>query len=139
MRTYYRGPDAVVTSEHFVWRTTPTKIFAIRELRNVGITRATVDRGQPPTVQAAAGSVALAVAVWPVVDTPAMIALGLLAVAVPGIVIAAWLRARPRCWELHATYRGGGVILYASPNARVFNQVARALRRSIEESRPHAT
>src|SRR4051794_23289815 len=26
-RTYYRGPDAVVTDRHFVWRTTPAKGF----------------------------------------------------------------------------------------------------------------
>ncbi|GLY98184.1 DUF6232 family protein [Actinoplanes sp. NBRC 103695] len=139
MRTYYRGPDAVVTSELFVWRTTPAKIFVIRELRKVGITCTAIDRSRPPTVQAAAGSVALAVAVWPVVETPALVALGLLAITVPGIVVAAYRRTRPRLWELHASYRGGGVILFADTNARVFNQIARALRRAIEESRPHAT
>ena len=40
-RTYYRGPDAVVTSEVFIWRTTPPKIFVIRELKRVGIVRVT--------------------------------------------------------------------------------------------------
>jgi uncharacterized protein DUF6232 len=133
MRTYYRGPDAVVTSELFVWRTTPTRIFAIRELRDVGITCTAVDRSRPPTAPAAAGSVALSVAVWPAVETPAMIALGLLAVAVPAIAVTAWWRVRPRRWELHATYRGGEVILFASTDTRVFNQIARALRRAIEE------
>ncbi|MEV6631365.1 DUF6232 family protein [Actinoplanes sp. NPDC051470] len=133
MRTYYRGPDVVVTSEFFVWRTMPGKIFAIRELHDVGITNTAVDRSRPPTVQTATGSVALAVAIWPVVETPAMIALGLLAISIPGIAVHAWWRCRPRLWELHATYRGDGVILFASTNAQVFNQVARALRRAIEE------
>ena len=133
MRTYYRGPDAVVTSELFVWRTTPAKMFAIRELQRVGITSTAVDRNRPPTVQAAAGSVALAVAIMPTVETPAMIALGLLAITIPGIAMTAWWRCRPRLWELHATYRGSEVILFAGTDVRVFNQVTRALRRAIEE------
>jgi hypothetical protein len=136
-RTYYRGPDAVVTSELFVWRTAPARTFVIRELRNVGIARCEVDRSRPHTTQAFAGSAALAAAVWPMVDTPALIAAVLLALAVPGAAVAAVWRLRPRCWELHATYRGGEVVIYASTEARVFNQVARALRRAIEDADPH--
>jgi hypothetical protein len=94
MRTYYRGPDAVVTSELFVWLTRPARIFVIRELRDVGITGTAVDRG------------------W-------------------------WRTGR---WsELRASYRGSDVILFAGTDTRVFNQIARALRRALEEARPHAT
>lgn len=139
MRTYYRGPDAVVTSELFVWRSTPAKVFAIRELRGVGITRTASDRNHPPTTQAAAGSLAVAVAIWPTVDTSALVAMGVLAVAVPVVAIAAHRRLRSRRWELHATYRGVGVIVYASTSDRVFNQVTRALRRAMEDLRPHGT
>ena len=139
MRTYYGGPDAVVTSELFVWRTRPTRVFAIRELRGVGITHGAIDRRNPHTTQAAAGSLALAVAVWPIVDTPALIALSVLAITVPVVAVAAHWRGRRQCWELHATYRGSAVILYASTSDRVFNQVTRALRRAMEDLRPHGT
>lgn len=134
-RTYYRGPDAVVTSEVFVWRTAPAQIFAIRELRNVGIARCGADSGRPHTMHAAGGSV-IAVAAWPTLDTPTLVAVGLLVVALPGAV-AAYRRLRPRLWELHGTYRDATVILYASTDARVFNQVARALRRAMEDADPH--
>ena len=130
-RTYYRGPDAVVTSELFVWRTAPARVFAIRDLRNVGIVRCDADGGHPHTTHAAGGSVVLAVA-WPVLNTPVLVAV-ILAVVLPGAAVAYW-RLRPRLWELHATYRGTGVILYASADARVFNQVSRALRRAMEDA-----
>jgi hypothetical protein len=89
MRTYYRGPDAVVTSDFFVWRTTPAREFAIRDLSHVGIAHGP--------------------ARW-------------------------WLRRR--CSELHARHRGLPTLLYLSHDPRVFNQVSRALRRAIEDSRP---
>jgi hypothetical protein len=131
-RTYYRGPDAVVTSELFVWRTTPARMFAIRDLRNVGIVRCDAGGGRPHTTHAAGASVALAVALWPMPNTPVLVAV-VLAVVLPGVAVAYW-RLRPRLWELHATYRGTPVILYASPDARVFNQVSRALRRAMEDA-----
>jgi hypothetical protein len=87
-RTYYRGPDAVVTDRFFIWHTTPTKGFDIRDLQHVGLV-------QPPFV----------------------------------------IFARRR-WELRATYRGRQVTLYSSFDSRVFNQVARALRRAVEDARP---
>jgi hypothetical protein len=136
MRTYYRGPDAVVTSELFVWRTTPAKIFAIRELYRVGFTCSDLGRAHPHTVRAAAGSPVMAVALWPIVDTPGLIAVISLAIAIPIVAIGAYWRLRPRLWTLHATYRGSEVIIYSSTNARVFNQVIRALRRAVEDL-PH--
>ncbi len=136
-RTYYRGPDAVVTSEVFVWRTAPARIFAIRALKKVGIVRCGADGGRPHTAHAA-GSVVLVMAAWPLLDTPALMAVVVLAVAVPGAAATYW-RLRPRLWELHAHYRGAEVILYASTDARTFNQVARALRRAMEDARPHAS
>ena len=136
-RTYYRGPDAVVTNELFVWRTSPPKLFAIRDLKMVGIVRREVDRSRPSTARAA-GPAVLALAVWPIVDTPLLIVTAIFAVALPAVAAAAFWRLRPRRWELHATYRGAEVLLYASTDARVFNQVARALRRAMEDNNPHA-
>ncbi|MEV6489348.1 DUF6232 family protein [Actinoplanes sp. NPDC051633] len=135
-RTYYRGPDAVVTSELFVWRTKPARIFVIRELGHVGITCGDPDRARPHTTHAAAGSAALAIAVWLIVDAPVLLVATCLAVALPVAAIGAYWRLRPRLWRLHATYRGDDVVLYASTNGRVFNQVIRALRRAIEDL-PH--
>jgi len=138
-RTYYRGPDAVVTSELFVWRTAPPKIFAVRELSKVGIARGKVDHSRPHTARAAAGSALLTVAIWPIVDTTAMLITIALAVTIPSVAVVAYWQRRPRLWEIHATYRAAAVILYASTDARVFNQVARALRRAMEDAGPSAT
>lgn len=88
-RTYYRGPDAVVTDRLFVWHTAPTKSFIVQDLQNVGL----------------------------------------------ALFATAFWRMRPRRWELRATYQGHEVILYASCDTRVFNQVARALRRAVEDTR----
>jgi Family of unknown function (DUF6232) len=134
-RSYYRGPDALVTSEKFVWRTAPARVFAIRELRKVGIVRAADDDGRSTSAHVAGGSVILVAATWPVWDTPQLVALGALIIAVPGVVAAACWRMRPQAWELRATYRGMDVILYASSDVRVFNQVSRGLRRSMEDAR----
>ena len=136
IRTYYRGPDAVVTSEVFVWRTSPAKTFVIRELRNVVIARGDAHRNRANAAQAA-GSAAMAVAVWPNLDSPVLVVAVLLVVAIPGVVIATYCR-RAQVWELHATYRNAAVVLYASSDARVFNQVGRALRRAMEDADPHA-
>jgi hypothetical protein len=130
-RTYYRGPDAVVTSDVFVWRTAPPKMFVIRDLRKVGISYSDARR-RTHGAQAAVGSAGLAVAIWPILDTPALIAAVVLAVAIPGVVVATRLRPGPRMWELHASYRSAEVLLYASADTRVFNQVSRALRRAME-------
>ena len=126
-----------MTSELFVWRTTPTRIFAIQELCEVGITCDDLDRGHLHTVQVAAGSSVVIIALWPLVDTPAMVALTCLAVMLPVLAVAADRRLRPRLWTLHAGYRGGEAVLYTSTEMRVFNQVTRALRRSIEDLPPH--
>jgi|tagenome__1003787_1003787.scaffolds.fasta_scaffold19892154_1 hypothetical protein len=137
-RTYYSGPDALVTDKLFVWRTTPAKGFAIRELRNVGLVRSDADRLRPFAVHVAAGALILVAATWTMLHTPAAYVLGFLAVAVPGGFVALTLRSRPRRWELRANYRGVEVVLYASPDQRVFNQVVRALRRALEDARPTA-
>jgi hypothetical protein len=134
IRTYYSGPDAVVTSELFVWRTLPPKTFVIRELKNVVIARG----GNRNQAYAApmAGSMAVAVAMSPTLDSPVLaVAVFVGVTAISGVAIAAFGR-RPR-WELHATYRNAAVILYASKDERVFNQVSRALRRAMEDAGPH--
>jgi len=133
-RTYYRGHDAVVTVEHFVWLTAPTKTFAVPDLHNVGlaVSKAGTSRYATPV---AGATLILAAATWTFFDHPAGYLLGVLGVAVPGMAVAVSSRVRPRRWELHATYQGHEVIIYSSPDERVFNQVSRALRRSMESAR----
>jgi Family of unknown function (DUF6232) len=136
-RTYYRGPDAVVTEKFLIWRTTPSKGFVIRDLRNVGMVRSEADGMRPYTAHVVAGSLVLVVAMVTVLDySPVAYVFGALAVAVPTIWAAARSRMRPQRWELRATYRGSRVMLYASSDVRVFNQVTRALRRAVEDARP---
>lgn len=135
MRTYYRGPDAVVTSDVFVWRTTPARVFAIRDLSEVVIARGDAGRYGPSSTHVAGGSLVLVAATWPMWNTPGLKVIGVLALALPGFVAAARWRLRPRCWELHATYRGVPTLIYLSVETRVFNQVSRGLRRSIEDNR----
>ena len=136
-RTYYRGPDALVTSELFIWRTSPEKTFVIRELSKVGIVRGEIGHLRPDTANVAGGSLVLVAATWPMLNKPGLMVMGFLVLAVPGVVAAACWRLRPRTWELRATYRGLDVVLYVSPDARVFNQVSRALRRAMEDTHPH--
>ena len=135
-RTYYRGPDAVVTDQLFVWLTKPTRGYVVRDLRSVGLVRTGMSRLRSYTLHVASGTLVLAVATWMTLDSPAAYALGALAVAVPSTFAVARMRAHPRRWEMRATYRGGRVLLYASSDVRVFNQVVRALRRAVEDARP---
>lgn len=137
-RTYYRGPDAVVTDKLFVWRTTPTKGFVVRDLRNVQLVRGTNGSLGPYAAYIAGGAAILVAAVWTMLGSLATYALGFLAVAVPAGFAVAGMRTRTRRWELRATYRGTHVVLYASSDARVFNQVVRGLRRALEDARPQS-
>ena len=136
-RTYYRGPDAVVTSELFVWRTSPPKTFAIRDLKKVSIVRRDAYLARPQAAKAAAGPVVLAVAAWNIMDKPVLVVTVFLVIVIPTVAAVAYWRHRTWLWELRATYRGVEVLLYASTDARVFNQVTRALRRAMEDTDPH--
>ena len=137
MRTYYRGPDAVVTSTVFAGRATATP-YAIRDLQNVRIAR--TEQPQPSAPHVAAGILAIAVAAWPLWKASPLYALALVALGMPALAagVVMW-RLRPQTWELRATYRVVEVTLYSSTHERVFNQVSRALRRAIEDAHPPAT
>jgi hypothetical protein len=128
MRTYYRGPDAVVTDTHFVWRSPTVRIFAVDDLNNVRL------------VRTEAGPSAAAIAVGfglSVVAVVAGLRFGVLAAAplVAALVVVLLAGVRKRggpAWEIRAYYRTREVTLYMSEDPRIFNQVTRALRRTIE-------
>ncbi|MFI5894314.1 DUF6232 family protein [Actinoplanes sp. NPDC051513] len=133
MRIYYRAPDVVVTSELFVRHGPSPGRFAIRDLRDVGIAPGEPEGVRPGVVilPAAAAALVAAAAVSGAGGVLVAVAIVVSACAA-GVVFAAVSQHRPRRWELRATYRGREVTLYASTDARVFNQVGRALRRAIE-------
>jgi len=138
MRTYYRGPDALVTDEHFVWRSSSSQIFTVHELRHVGRVPGHVSAPRPGTVLGVAAAVLVAAAAsWSTLGSAAgFAALALSTVIVVTAIVAQRQRAARR-WELQATWRGLPVTLYSSSDVRVFNQVTRALGRSIEDGRQH--
>jgi len=137
MRTYYRGPDVIVTSELFVVRRrSPPGRFVVHHLRDVCI--APVQRGGVRlsiVVPPAAAALVAAAAVAAAGGVLAGVAIAVSAAGV-GVACAVVQQHRPCRWELRATYRDCPVCLYASTDARVFHQVSRALRRAIENDRP---
>jgi hypothetical protein len=130
VRTYYRGPDAVVTDEAFTWRTGPVRVFVLTELRNV-------DRVQHEASRVgrvvAALLLAVAGAVWVQLELPGRWYVGVGAL-VAALTVVGW-PSHSR-WMLKAAYRGADhVTLYSSTDERVFHQVTRALRRAMEDAR----
>ena len=123
MRVYYRGPDALVTSEAFVWFDASAQTFTLRDLRNVCITRKSADR---TGIYLFAGLLLAgsAVATW--FTTPWVLLSVLLLVP-----LLMW--RSPGRWDLLADYHGRPATLYSSRDERVFHQVSRALRRALED------
>jgi hypothetical protein len=132
MRTYYRGPDAVITDTHFVWQSPTVRIFVIDDLDDVRLER--TGAAGPSGVEFSLGLGLLILAI------AAGLKLGLLAAAplvaaLVTVVLIALRRRGGRAWEIRAHYRAQWVTIYASRDRRVFNQVTRALRRTIERRR----
>jgi hypothetical protein len=137
MRIYYQGPEAVVTSELFVRRGNSPGTFAICDLRNVCIAPDQYDGTGPFVISTAAALAAVAVVYGFGGPWSALAAMGVATIGL-GCGVVRW-RHRPRRHELRADYRGSVVALYASSDARVFNQVSRALLRAIENMPPPST
>ncbi len=134
MRIYYQGPEAVVTSDFFIRRGSAPSTYAIRDLRAVCI--APDEASGLGAIGYSAAAALLAAFVIFEASSP-WYALAFLGAAAVGVgCIAVRRRHRPRRHELRADYRGVRVSLYASSDARVFNQVSRALRRAMENLPP---
>jgi hypothetical protein len=137
MRTYYRGPDASVTSERFVWRTSSPRIFAVQELKDVVLVRGNVpDRRPSAALLAALTLTILAVASWLLVGAVVGAAVGFVAVLAGAAALVSQPHRTVYEWRVRATYFGRPVVVYAAVDQRVFNQVTRALRRAREDGRP---
>lgn len=134
MRTYYRGPDAVVTADRFIWRSDTPRIFPLRELRDIRRVEH-VPQGRPADVVmvAAAGAVAFAAASW-VVLGPVIGAAAVVVTVTAAIAAVSTRRFRDtRSYRVIATVRGARTVIYEAREPRVFNQVTRALNRAVED------
>jgi hypothetical protein len=135
VRIHYSGRDVVVTSELFV-RCEPWETFAIRDLRNVYVTREEADGSNAAALFAGAGAVLASATLIYSVAGP-WVAIALLALAAVGVAcFVVWWQHRPHRQVLRAEYQGVLVVLYASADMRVFNQVKRALQRAMENRPP---
>jgi uncharacterized protein DUF6232 len=132
MRTFYRGPDAVITDTHFVRQHPTVRIFAIADLEDVRLVRSVA--GGPSGVAVALGFGLLGVAAVTWLKFGASAATPLIVAAVV-LAFVGMRRSGGRAAEIRARYRTREVTLYVSGDSRTFNQVARALRRTIERSR----
>jgi len=135
MRTYYRGPDAIITDTHFVWQSPAVRIFAIADLDDVRLER--TDARGPSGVMVALGFGLFAVAVVTGLKFGVAAATPLV-LAVIVLALAGLRRRGGHAWEIRARYRAQEVTLYTSPDPRIFNQVTRALRRTIEQRKRQA-
>jgi hypothetical protein len=131
---YYRGPDALVTGERFVWRGSTNYIFAISDLRNIVLVDQPAEFSGPLKFGVVIAAALPAVG-WFVGAGPSTVVSVLAAVVIAGAVVIGRRMATPSR-EVRAVYLGAEVTIYSSGNERVFNQVVRALRRSVESSRP---
>jgi hypothetical protein len=132
MRTYYDGPDALITENHFIWRTDPVRAFIIGDLRDVRLVQRDVGSPRVIIVLAAMAAAAMIVAPgWLLVHT--MVGrLVLVGAAAAAVSLATLGRRSVHQWELRAAYQSREVVLYTTLEIRTFNQVTRALRRSVE-------
>lgn len=137
MRTYYRGPDAYVTDEQFVWLLHPSRVFAIRDLHDVVIVQRPTGPARTNVPLLIGGPAALAVAGWSLLGAGAIaVAIAVAVVALAATAVARQLRPARR--ELRASYRGVDVVLFASAETTTFGKVTRGLRRALETSGPTA-
>jgi hypothetical protein len=136
MRHYYRGPDAHVTDEYFVWLTPTPKVFPVRELRNIGLVQDRAPANRSGVALAGAAVIlSFAAASFVVLGVVIGVTMTFLALIAGAVGFSARRGRSPRQWQVRATHRGVEIIVYASADVRVFNQVTRALRRSIEDDR----
>jgi hypothetical protein len=134
MRTYYDGPDALVTENHFIWRTDPLRAFIIGDLRDVRLVQRDVGSPRVIILMAAAAAAALIIAPgWLLLHTMTG-RLVLVGAAVAAVSLATLGRRSVHQWELRAAYQSREVVLYTTLEIRTFNQVTRALRRAIESA-----
>jgi hypothetical protein len=136
MRTYYRGPDAFVSDERFIWLASAPRVFAVRDLHDVVLVRGRVIDRRPDVALVGAVAVSVFAAIgWAALGPAIGAALAAAAAVTAAAAVATRQRRAVRTWQVRASCRGVTVTVYESADLRVFNQVTRALRRAVEDSR----
>lgn len=140
MRTYYRGPDAVITDREFIWTVHPRRAYTVDQLQNAGIV-CDSRTGAPLRVLLPACALLGGVALYAgTLLGPTGLATSAGLTLLLALVVVATSGHRPRRTQhLQAQYLGRTTLIYSSSDARIFNQVARALRRTIEDSQRRRT
>lgn len=136
MRTYYRGPDAFVTADRFVWLMETPRIVPVRELRAIQrIEHAARTRSTDSLMILAGGLAAFAAAGWVTAGAVAGSALAILAASAMLAAVCMRQSSGARTYRIVATVGGSRTTIFESRDLRVFNQVTRALKRSLENHR----
>jgi hypothetical protein len=137
MRTYYRGPDAFVTDDKFVWRQLQiSRIALVRELRDIQrVEQSAGSRFADAFRIASGGLAAFAVAGWIAAGPLAAGVLVVLAVLAMLVAVCSRQFAGAKTYCLVASLGGARTTVYESRDVRRFEQVRRALVRSVENSR----
>ena len=134
MRTYYRGPDAVITDHEFIWTTHPGRAYSVGQLHDAGIV-CDSRPGAPMTILLTGGLLGGAAIYAAMFLGPVGLATAAGLILLLTLAVAALAGLRPhRTRHLQAQYLGRTTLIYSSSDTRVFNQVARALQRTIEDS-----
>ena len=131
MTVFYRSRELVISENEFV-TLFATERFALEDLRGIHIVRGDPDPRRRSISHTVAGALILAVAIGPLLDSPAGWAVAALAlVGSAGFGGASIVARRPR-WQLNAEHFGVPVCLYSTTDERTFGQVRRGLLRALE-------
>jgi hypothetical protein len=131
MTVFYRSRDLVISENEFV-TLLATERFALSDLRGIHIVRGAPDPQRRTAAHAIAGAMILAVAIGPLLDSPAAWAVaGLALLGSAGFGGVSIFGRRPR-WQLNAQLNGTDVCLYSTTDERTFGQVRRGLLRALE-------
>ena len=131
MSVFYRSPHVLITGEVLEVAGTVWRRFAIRDLRQVRIVRQEPAGFSTQRVLGLSALVASLVTV-PVVGRVSGV-LAIVTLTLLLVIVLMNLRFAPRVtWELIARYRGSSIVLFASTDQHEFEQVCRALQRSLE-------
>ncbi|MFG1605519.1 DUF6232 family protein [Actinoplanes sp. NPDC049265] len=136
MLIYYRGPDAFITDDKFVWLHDTPRIVPVRALRDVQLVEQAARTRFADTFRIAGGGLAVfAVAGWFTAGPMVGATLAILAVSAMLVAVRSRQILGAKNYRVVANLSGARATIYESRDVRVFHQVTRALRRSVENGR----
>jgi hypothetical protein len=129
MTLFYDSRNLWIDEREYV---TPGGSYRHDDLSNVHVFRGRPDQLPRAGMHAAAGASVLALAVGPLLNSPAAYMLGILTLLlILGASGVSLLKRRPR-WEIRASHQGVRVCLLSTTDERTFGQVRRGLLRALE-------